>query len=68
MQGMQPGQRAPVPNQRSLDRQDAEANPEQVEVNTNGFGNQQRPMVTYAYDQTFGDGLRGLSNGNGRNK
>ena len=60
-----PGQKTMVPNQRSIDRQNAEADPAQVDVTTNGFGNPQNPLVTYG--ETFGDGLKGLSGGNGSN-
>jgi hypothetical protein len=65
--GQQPqptGQPTMVPNQRSLDRQAAEANPAQVQVDTNGFGNANQPLVNYG--ATFGDGTKGLSGGNGR--
>jgi hypothetical protein len=64
MQGQPISTATPIPNQRSLDRQDAEAQPPQVDVSLNGFGSKMNPQITYAYDQTFGDGLRGLSNGN----
>jgi len=55
MQGMQPGQkpgmqqplapttRTPIPSQKSLDQQAAEAQPKQVNVDSNGFGNKMDP-------------------------
>ncbi len=56
MQGQPaPATSTPVPNQRSLDRQDAEAHPGQVDVDSNGF----KPIISYG--ATFGDGLKGLS-------
>lgn len=68
MQG-QPGQqgqqqpapttKAPVPNERALNRQDAEENPGKVEIDTNGFGNKNQPLINYG--ATFGDGTKGLS-------
>ena len=60
MQGQPvPTTSTPVPNQRSINRQDAENNPGKADVTSNAFGNPQRAQVNYG--ATFGDGTKGLS-------